>query len=90
MVDDLEFEVEVEVEGGEWLYGDGLGVGEEEGVVDEGEENGGLWGEGGGAKGVFESDLLLVEMLDGEVLDGLEEGLWCEGDVGEFDIHDGN
>jgi len=67
----------------------GLRVGEEEGAVDEGQQDGLIANAAGLAEAAFQGDLLLVEVLDREVFDGAEEGGGGGRGVGKFDIHDG-
>ena len=42
------------------------------------------------AEGVFQADLLLIEILDRELAYGSEEERLVALVVGKFDIHDGN
>lgn len=87
LVEHLELHVEVEVcscEGGDLIC---CGVGQQDGVVDESEEDGGMLCVGWGGEGVFEGDGFLIEVFGREFCDGSEE--LVVGKLGDlkFDIH---
>lgn len=87
MEDDFKLKIEVEVNCGIGSNLTRCGIGKEQSVIDEGEEDRWIGLISRCCEGVLERDRLLVELCDGKLFDGLEERVMRHFGDTKFDIH---